>query len=849
VATRFGKPIGETLTPDQQTVVGAILKAVHAPEYNVAHVRASVTPFVAALKNACRSDDERQEMIAELERWIRWERVSAYWLTYVFQKALERVASRATIVSRRLYADALININDDMCLLSLESALVAAREINVRHPSDDISAAFIELAEYIHRVDASYREWYSTRPYTTIEPLSEHLYNLRVMLDLKTSFPELTSEFTTESAGDPVVMMGIVQACAADEVYLRVVARRCAGWAYEFQEDTANALKQYQLAFDEAAAAGLETETCHILRYAANVWRRAGRLNEAELDLQLALRLESHLELSYWRALTARELGRVLSDYQKTPGPNTAAMTMYEEGRESFDTGTVSSVVPVARAVKQQMFRAYADDAIAVACYARPLDLLSEIEAAGPRYATDIVVESKFARDLPAEEQASFRRARAVFAQNLALFAGGNDDDQGFIAYLDAVIKRNAVRQSYVATRRRLGRDLVAEQRSTWIAEGVFARKIPDVSFLVFHLAEKHTYAIFIDKATGRVLRESIAVGIDYWRTFTDTYHAALAGALASDMRRAPLLEAAIGSLVTECQQTLAPLIERFLPIPRTQHLKIVPRLGLSEVPIHALSVGGKPLIGHCDVSYVPTLGAYLAIAESWPQDGSDAAGPLTIVHDTIATPAYAGTLRAIQSQTKSGAEIVSPMTCEAFWSHVAASPPADIFFACHGRFDVDDPRNSALQLKLRDTSEKLTFVDLFSDLNLARCRSVLMGACESGLGRTLVAAEYVGLPLAFLAGGVRYVIGTLWQVNQIASAILVARHYELVAGGNFSVPQALNEAQRYTMRLSQDDVVAWLRAYLPERAAALEPAIRKLNDAPYAHPYYWAGFYLTGDT
>jgi hypothetical protein len=88
VATRFGKPVGEKLTPDQKTVVGAILKAVQAPEYNVAHVRASVTPFVAALKNACRSDDERQEMIAELERWIRWERVSAYWLTYVFQKAL-----------------------------------------------------------------------------------------------------------------------------------------------------------------------------------------------------------------------------------------------------------------------------------------------------------------------------------------------------------------------------------------------------------------------------------------------------------------------------------------------------------------------------------------------------------------------------------------------------------------------------------------------------------------------------------------------------------------------------------------------------------------------------------------
>jgi hypothetical protein len=46
----------------------------------------------------------------------------------------------------------------------------------------------------------------------------------------------------------------------------------------------------------------------------------------------------------------------------------------------------------------------------------------------------------------------------------------------------------------------------------------------------------------------------------------------------------------------------------------------------------------------------------------------------------------------------------------------------------------------------------------------------------ESALGRAEVSSEFVGLPNVFIAAGARYVIGSLWRVNQLASVVLVDR-------------------------------------------------------------------------
>jgi CHAT domain-containing protein len=122
------------------------------------------------------------------------------------------------------------------------------------------------------------------------------------------------------------------------------------------------------------------------------------------------------------------------------------------------------------------------------------------------------------------------------------------------------------------------------------------------------------------------------------------------------------------------------------------------------------------------------------------------------------------------------------------------------------------------------------------------------MGACESGLGRAEISSEYVGLSNVFLAAGVRYVIGSLWKVNQLATAILLGRFFDLVSSTSMSLPVALNGAQRETAAMTHDQLAAWVADHLPTLEQRLGPSLAAMGPAPFADPYFWAGFYVSGD-
>jgi len=48
-------------------------------------------------------------------------------------------------------------------------------------------------------------------------------------------------------------------------------------------------------------------------------------------------------------------------------------------------------------------------------------------------------------------------------------------------------------------------------------------------------------------------------------------------------------------------------------------------------------------------------------------------------------------------------------------------------------------------------------------------------------------------------------------------------------------------------MRMSKDEVINWFQTFLPEQTGMVT-AIRKMDDFPFKHPYFWAGFYAAGD-
>jgi CHAT domain-containing protein/lipopolysaccharide biosynthesis regulator YciM len=144
------------------------------------------------------------------------------------------------------------------------------------------------------------------------------------------------------------------------------------------------------------------------------------------------------------------------------------------------------------------------------------------------------------------------------------------------------------------------------------------------------------------------------------------------------------------------------------------------------------------------------------------------------------------------------------------------------LHFATHGRADVSSPQLSALMLSpaARGTGgdaalslREIVGLDLNADL-------VVLSACEGALGKQYRGQLSFGLSEAFLLGGSRTVVGSLWRVSDAAT-------------------------QRY-MTLFYDQYIA--RAATP--AAAAQRAARvMINDPKYAHPFYWAAFVVLSST
>ena len=184
----------------------------------------------------------------------------------------------------------------------------------------------------------------------------------------------------------------------------------------------------------------------------------------------------------------------------------------------------------------------------------------------------------------------------------------------------------------------------------------------------------------------------------------------------------------------------------------------------------------------------------------------------------------------------------------------------ADIFhFTGHAYHNIDNPLKSALAFAGEDL---LTLRDIFQ-LDLHTYSLVCLSACETGItSKQGLIDEFVGLSSGFLAAGVAHVVSTLWTVDEISSALIMIEFYRRFKAGA-TPPEALKQAKHWLRTIAYYDLAKWYK----ERAAevehydlgcceilesaasnAEEEAKKKgATNCPYIHPYYWAGFTITG--
>ncbi len=207
--------------------------------------------------------------------------------------------------------------------------------------------------------------------------------------------------------------------------------------------------------------------------------------------------------------------------------------------------------------------------------------------------------------------------------------------------------------------------------------------------------------------------------------------------------------------------------------------------------------------------------------------------------------------------------------------------------FSSHGFFDWSDARGSGLLMKDR---QPLTVGRLLEEQGtLGHPRLVVLSACETGLYETnRNPEEFVGLPATFMELGAAGVIGALWQVDDLATALLMAKFYDLHLEQGLSPPAALKAAQAWLRAVTRAELTAYGEAaakqgklgrieldelqdmintrsraagsrfaaawnILHTRAASDSPAPDAGTGAPdpasrpFAHPYYWGAFVYTG--
>jgi len=848
----YPPPSDSLLTPAQRDAAQRIEAALAENGYEQGRINPHLPDLVRQMGAACATDPEREGMAGELDRVVRWRRLPGYWLSFLFQAAMQQARDPVGFVRGcLLYSNAQIAANSDLALNSLEDAHNALAQWQAQGGGEAVRRADEALRGHVRLFFGYYRRWYRSDPYRDINPLTEHLYGEKTWGELLAAFPELGERPAPRAPED---YEAVIDRClGADAVFCRVVARRMLGSARQGRGEVEVAAEQFRRGLEEAQAAGLDTEIGHFHRLYGHALKQMSRLEEAAGQFEAACRHEAPAEYGYWYALSARELGDArLRLAPRDVDPHrplqelAPALAAYRGGRLRFEASLGMGVVPVARAVGQQMFGSYTDNALQAARLLQSApDLLAEWEAAGPRYATEVVAESRAATALASEVQVQFRSARGVFHQSLGAFNPQGDLDRDFDAYLASVGEHRAARRLYQQARIALTGPVTHAQLSDEIAEKIMALRLPGVTFLLIHVGDRQTSLTLLDAGSGQVVASAVApVGEAEWRAGHEDYHRAMGGARGLPVPSVGLCKT-VGALLQFYEAALGPPLEAFLPFLRGRHLKIFPRLFMNEVPFHALTVGGRALIEHCEtVSYAQTLGLFLQVHR--PEDGPEdapAARKVAALHDAADTPFYQGTLASLAPVYGDSLRVSSDPSWEGARAAFREQRPTDILFACHAAYDPDAPADSHLTL---GRSESVSFTQVFADLDLAGCDSVTLGACESGLGRTIVSAEFLGLPTAFFAAGARYVIGSLWQVNQLAAAILLDCHYRLLQEGGRTVPGALNEAQRAVRRMTAEEVAAWLQANLPGMAAGWRP--RRQEGPPFAHPYYWAGFYAAGD-
>jgi CHAT domain-containing protein/tetratricopeptide (TPR) repeat protein len=263
-------------------------------------------------------------------------------------------------------------------------------------------------------------------------------------------------------------------------------------------------------------------------------------------------------------------------------------------------------------------------------------------------------------------------------------------------------------------------------------------------------------------------------------------------------------------------------------PVERTGHLDgkralvIVPHGELHFLPFQALLTASSPdrfLVERFDIRYAPSASLWLRLSER--ERPARAHAVLAMAPRSDVLPGARGEVDAIGRVFGERATVlVGPAASEEAFRSLAPTKSI-VHIASYGILNKHNPLFSFVELAADDGDDGRLEVHEVLGMSLS-ARLLVLSACQTGLSSGAIADvppgdDWVGLVQGFLYAGASNVLATLWPVEDRATARLMGSFYrELEAGRTES--EAIAVAQRALLR---------------------EPRT--------AHPFYWAGFVLSG--
>lgn len=388
---------------------------------------------------------------------------------------------------------------------------------------------------------------------------------------------------------------------------------------------------------------------------------------------------------------------------------------------------------------------------------------------------------------------------------------------------LDILVGRGDVERAFQASERLRARRLLAALGTDEIVDVAAARRLlaDDTTLVEYAITSRNAYAFVVDAAHGVTL---VPLG-----TAAQVTRAARAWYDLVSASGAPPADVAAAS------RTLADTIVTPLePHLRGRRLAFVPDRALHYVAFGALPLpGGARLLERHEIVHLPSASVLAALrgrraarravptreiavlADPIFDRGDARAGgappPAATVASLRDADAPADLTRLVSSHAE--AEAIARLVPEgrrfvaegrAATRAAALGPEVAgarlVHFATHAVLDNADPDRSGLVFTRIDAAGRAVDGTLrVPDIERARFAAevVVLSACRTAIGKQFDGEGLVGLTRAFFVAGVPRVVSSLWQVDDTATAALMARFYRGLLGEKLAPAAALRRAQR----------------------------------------------------